>query len=87
MAIFYVFISVSILALVNVAVEFLTRKWLADLDNGEILASKMVTIMWLFSGIVTPFFGIVIDFFGHRSTMTQLSAFMCVFAHFLVILY
>lgn len=62
--IFYGFISISISVLVDFAAEFLTTFWLNDIDGAEGLAWKMVTLMWLITGTVTPLFGLIVDLYG-----------------------
>ncbi|CAD8054055.1 unnamed protein product [Paramecium sonneborni] len=83
---FYTFASTSVLVLVGYAQEFLLNKWLINLQNGEDLARTLVTLMWLFSGCITPLLGFVIDMYGQRSTLTIFSGLMAVWAHLLVLL-
>ncbi|CAD8138332.1 unnamed protein product [Paramecium pentaurelia] len=83
---FYTFASTSVLVLVGYAQEFLLNKWLINLQNGEDLARKLVTLMWLFSGFITPLLGFVIDMYGQRSTLTIFSGLMAIWAHILVLL-
>ncbi|CAD8090515.1 unnamed protein product [Paramecium sonneborni] len=83
---FYSFASTSVLVLVDYAQEFLYDKWLNTIDNGEMLAWKLVTLMWLFSGVITPLLGFVIDKYGQRSSLTIFSGLMAIWAHILVLL-
>ncbi|CAD8093747.1 unnamed protein product [Paramecium primaurelia] len=83
---FYSFASTSVLVLVDYAQEFLYDKWLIAIDNGETLAWKLVTLMWLFSGVITPLLGFVIDKYGQRSSLTIFSGLMAIWAHILVLL-
>lgn len=72
MGIFYAVIYASVLALVNVSVGFVSETWLKGNENAEREASKMVAVMWFLTGSLTPLFGILIDYLGHRSTIVML---------------
>jgi MFS family permease len=69
MAIFYAIIFSSVLALANVSIGYFSEKWLFGVENPERTVAKMMAIMWLANGILTPIFGVLIDYFGHRSAM------------------
>ena len=71
MAIFYAIIYASVLALVNVSVGYFTESWLKDVDEPEKIAARMIAIMWFVTGALTPLFGTIVDYFGHRSAIVQ----------------
>lgn len=51
---------------VNVSVGVFTERYFDDEENAEKISGRMVAIMWLITGLTTPLFGIIIDFFGGR---------------------
>lgn len=69
MAIFYAIIYASVLALVNVSVGYFTESWLKDVEEPEKIAARMIAIMWFVTGALTPLFGTIVDYFGHRSAI------------------
>jgi len=72
MSIFYAIVYASVLALVNVSVGYFTETWLVDVEEPEKIAARMIAVMWFVTGSLTPIFGMIVDYFGHRSAMVTL---------------
>lgn len=73
MALFYAVVYASVWALVNVSVGYFTETWLEGVENAEREASKMIAMMWFLTGSLTPLFGLMIDYFGHRSAIVNIN--------------
>jgi hypothetical protein len=71
MAIFHALIFSAILGLTNVSVGLYSERWLIGDERAEVTAGRLVAIMWLITGIMTPIFGLVIDFIGFRAIIVK----------------
>ena len=76
MAVFFALIYTSVLSFTNVSVGLLSERWLEDDGNQELVAGRMVGIVWLIAGIFTPIFGYGIDIIGRRGLIVIIDYFI-----------